>query len=141
MQSSQESTSTRVSFLMKFCEFCQIFKSTFFLEQLWWLLLCWFVLHISEAVFHGYMGTQWMHTGYSTTKQGRVILYPNYISFYEVLKLECIAQTIFKNFFAQTLFCTHCKCKHQKRRSVISYSWRAWIWLFRVILSDLSWAY
>ena len=56
-QNSQENTCARISFLIKlravpstsskrdsgtggfFCEFCEIFKNTFFIEQLQWLLL------------------------------------------------------------------------------------------------------
>ena len=55
LKNLQENTCTRVSFLIKpeacdfikketltqvfFCEFCEIFKKTFFIERLWWLLL------------------------------------------------------------------------------------------------------
>ena len=49
-QNSQEKICARVSFLINFvtketlaqvfsCEFCEIFKNTLFIENLWWLLL------------------------------------------------------------------------------------------------------
>ena len=59
LQNSQESTCARASFLIKFqtsdlqlnlkktlaqvfyCEFYEISKSTFFMEQLWWLSIWW----------------------------------------------------------------------------------------------------
>ena len=56
-----------------------------------------------------------VYTGYSTTKQARVTLYPDHISFYKALKLECIAQILFK--FLHTL-----QYKYEKRRSVFPYS-------------------
>ena len=45
LQNSQENICARVCFLRKlqasgvFCEFCEIFKNTYFTEHLWWLLL------------------------------------------------------------------------------------------------------
>ena len=46
LQNSQENICARVSFLincMFSCEFCEISKTPFFTEHLWWLLLWWYI--------------------------------------------------------------------------------------------------